>query len=62
MGRAAYFAKRLLRFGQQWSFGPDASGVGPINYRCWSRRTGLTCRNRQGHGWWLGRYRGYRLF
>jgi hypothetical protein len=29
---------------------------------CTSRRTGLICWNRAGHGWWLGRDRGYRLF
>src|SRR5690348_17291368 len=33
-----------------------------FGYRCTSRRTGLTCRNRAGHGWWLGRYHGVRLF
>lgn len=29
---------------------------------CKSRRTGLTCTNRRGHGWRLGRYVGYSLF
>ncbi|MGZ6285275.1 MAG: DUF6636 domain-containing protein [Ktedonobacterales bacterium] len=29
---------------------------------CRSRSTGLTCVNQRGHGWWLGRYVGYRLF
>jgi hypothetical protein len=43
---------RTLRFGQRWA---------SIGFRCASRRTGLTCTNRVGHGWWLGRYRGYRL-
>ena len=58
-----YFAARvLLGFGREWSFGPDGRGIGPIDYRCSSRRTGLTCRNRAGHGWWLGRFRGYKIF
>jgi hypothetical protein len=30
--------------------------------RCTSRPTGLTCRNRRGHGFWFGRPRGYRVF
>ena len=45
---------RTLRFGQTWR----VSG----SWRCTSRRTGLTCVNHAGHGWWLGRYRGYRTF
>lgn len=40
----------------------DTGLVGPVLYRCWSRSTGLTCKNRAGHGWWLGRYRGYRIY
>jgi hypothetical protein len=47
-------AGRVLRFGQTWSI----RGY----WTCVSRRNGLTCTNRAGHGWWLGRYRGYRLF
>ncbi len=47
------YVGRTLRFGQRWA------GAG---FHCASRRTGLTCTNRIGHGWWLGRYRGYRLF
>ena len=46
---------RELRFGGHWH--PRALG-----FWCTSRSTGLTCWNRAGHGWWLGRYRGYRLF
>jgi hypothetical protein len=42
-----------LGFGETWR----ANG-----FTCTSRRKGLTCRNRRGHGWWLGRYVGYRLF
>jgi hypothetical protein len=29
---------------------------------CNSRSSGLTCQNARGHGWWLGRYVGYRVF
>jgi hypothetical protein len=47
------YVGRTLRFGRRWA------GAG---FYCVSRRTGLTCTNRAGHGWWLGRYRGYRLF
>jgi hypothetical protein len=45
---------RILRFGQWWS----VRGY----WTCVSRQTGLTCKNSAGHGWWLGRYRGYRIF
>jgi hypothetical protein len=47
-------AGRLLGFGERWA----VRGY----WNCASRRTGLTCWNRSGHGWWLGRYRGYRVF
>ena len=47
------YTPRVLRFGQTWAV---------FAYRCRSRATGLTCTNRAGHGWWLGRYRGYRVF
>ena len=43
----------LLRFGRATRL----AGV-----VCVSRSTGLTCVNQRGHGWWLGRYIGYRLF
>ncbi len=29
---------------------------------CSSRSNGLTCKNGIGHGWWLGRCKGYRIF
>jgi hypothetical protein len=45
----------LLRFGYRWR---DGRG----RFSCVSRSTGLTCRNARGHGWWLGRYVGYRTF
>lgn len=37
------------------SFEDSRSGAG---FRCTSRRSGLTCRNSQRHGWTLPRYRG----
>ena len=46
---------RELRFGGHWH-------VRGLGFWCTSRRTGLTCWNSAGHGWWLGRGRGYRLF
>jgi hypothetical protein len=45
---------RVLRFGQTWKL----AGY----WRCTSRRSGLTCTNQAGHGWWLGRFSGYKLF
>jgi len=42
-----------LRFGARWRLG---------GFRCVSRSSGLTCTNASGHGWWLGRFRGYRMF
>ncbi len=57
--RDRFFAKRLVGFGQHWGF--RIAYVGYI-YRCASLSTGVTCRNQAGHGWWLGRYKGYRIF
>jgi hypothetical protein len=62
----------LLGFGERWRYrcailadnatcASDRSG-GRAAFRCVSRRTGLTCRNSRGHGFWIGRYRGYDLF
>jgi hypothetical protein len=49
---------RLLRFGQSWaSHRPAIRG-----FRCKSERSGLTCVNAKRHGFWLGRYRGYRVW
>jgi hypothetical protein len=31
-------------------------------FRCTSGRNGLTCRNRAGHGWFIARTKGYRIF
>jgi len=62
---------RLLAFGQRRRVYCDVSGASVDNclrggadvaFTCTSRRTGLTCRNRAGRGFWLGRYVGYRLF
>jgi hypothetical protein len=37
---------RVLRYGQRWQGGA---------FSCMSRRTGLTCRNRSRHGFFLSR-------
>jgi hypothetical protein len=47
-------AAPVLGFGKSWRFHSV--------FRCTSRSTGLTCTNRAGHGWWLGRHEGYRVF
>jgi hypothetical protein len=53
--RGAYdVAGRILSFGKIWRF--------PDYWKCISRATGLTCTNRAGHGWWLGRVRGSKVF
>ena len=56
----------LLQFGYHWSASTAGCGARPCvavpDFNCVSASTGLTCRNRSGHGWWLGRYRGYRIF
>lgn len=44
------------------TIGCRSFGSGRLVFRCVSRRTGLTCTNARGHGWWIGRYHGYRLF
>ena len=41
---------RVLRYGSKWSRG---------GFTCVSRRTGLRCRNRSGHGWLLSRRHSY---
>jgi hypothetical protein len=48
----------LLRFGYRWTEWQALKA----EYTCFSRRSGLTCRIRSGQGWWLGRYKGYRVF
>jgi hypothetical protein len=52
--RDVFAAQRRLAFGQHWAVRPY--------WGCVSRTKGLTCWNKAGHGWWLGRYRGYRIF
>jgi hypothetical protein len=45
---------QILLLGKVWQL--------PGYLTCVSRATGLTCTNKTGHGWWLGRARGARLF
>jgi hypothetical protein len=52
----------LLRFNNDWSWAFNNRGIGRFEFLCQSRSTGLTCKNRTGHGWWLGRQEGYRIF
>ncbi len=47
---------RVLGFGRV-QYTSDAAAV-----TCWSRRSGLTCKQIAGLSFWLGRYRGYRIF
>jgi hypothetical protein len=49
-------AVRVLPFGREF-FSSDAFVI-----TCWSRRTGLTCKHYDGLSFWLGRYRGYRIY
>lgn len=42
----------VLAYGKTWRYGP---------FRCRSTRSGLTCRNRKGHGFFLSRARWARL-
>jgi hypothetical protein len=66
--RGLYSRSRLLGSGQSWwsnseskeGFGTSPRGI--IHFRCSSRASGLTCRNGTGHGFWFGRFRGYRIF
>jgi hypothetical protein len=62
-------AARVLEFGRHWRLRCDNPGnyatckrSGVTAFTCASLRTGLTCRNAVGHGFWIGRFRGYRLF
>jgi hypothetical protein len=57
----------LLRFGETWWGNRGAeqgkgSGRGRVLYRCTSRTSGLMCSSISGHGFWLGRTRGHRIF
>lgn len=59
---------RTLRFGQAWWLNRDgvsgwgSRGTGDVLIRCVSRSSSLTCTNRAGHGFWLGRFPGYRPY
>ena len=44
----------VLGFGHTWRY--------RTSYRCISKPAGVTCRNRSNHAFFLGRYRGYRVF
>jgi hypothetical protein len=58
----------LLPFGESWwgtRAGDEGRGRGPsrVLYRCTSRSNGLTCRSVvSARGFWLGRFRGHRIF
>ena len=43
---STHAGRRVLRYGMKRHFGP---------FTCTSRRTGLTCSNKSGHGWFLSR-------
>jgi hypothetical protein len=49
-GRVIYPRARVLAYGARWSKG----GV-----TCWSRRTGLTCKNKSRHGFFMSRQHSY---
>jgi hypothetical protein len=55
-GHRDYFRRvSLLPFGGGVIYGDETLS-------CFSRRSGLTCENVAGHGFWLGRYHGYRIW
>ena len=56
--RDTYWADGLLSYGENWKH----ISPGFFQFACQSRRNGLTCTNHEGHGWWLGRSRGYRIY
>jgi len=43
---------KVIAYGTTWRRG---------GFECWSRTTGLRCRNGSGHGWFLSRERSYRF-
>jgi hypothetical protein len=62
---------RVLSFGRRWLYlcaNPavrttcHVGGRGVIAFTCVSSPAGLTCTNAAGHGWWIGRSRGHRVF
>jgi hypothetical protein len=60
----------VLGFGQRWSwrcrdpadFRTCSPAAGRLTFTCTSGRGGLTCTNVRKHGFWLGRFHGYRFF
>lgn len=57
--RDKFFAADLLAYNRFWF---HMTEVPVLKYACVSRRNGLTCKNSDQHGWWIGRYVGYRIF
>jgi hypothetical protein len=49
---------RMLGFGAQWVLPGWDRFTRPYSFRCVSRRSGVSCRNHDGHGWWLDRKSG----
>jgi hypothetical protein len=47
---------QTLGFGKNWT-SSDAMAV-----TCWSRTSGLTCKQFDGLSFWIGRFKGYRIF
>jgi hypothetical protein len=43
---------KVIAYGKTWSRG---------GFKCWSRTTGLRCRNASRHGWFLSRRHSYRF-
>jgi hypothetical protein len=56
-----FFARPYLAYGKSWMYGSHGLRRGTPLWSCRNRSTGLTCRNRVGHGVWLGRWVGYRI-
>lgn len=64
-------SRRTLDFGKRWFYRCGklsevstcaAFRSGATAFTCMSASNGLTCTNAVGHGFWIGRFRGYRLF
>lgn len=43
---------KVIAYGKTWSRG---------GFECWSRKSGLTCKNASHHGWFLSRGHSYRF-
>ena len=64
---ADLFARDVLGHDDWYWATRSQSGLGyrareRVAYRCFNRRTGLTCTNRLGHGFWLGTRSGVHFF